>query len=100
MQKSILKILKIIITALLLWFVIHSIYIITDGFSDQGKRGDLAVILGNKVNEDGTLSTRLEKRLETGIALYQQHRVQKILVSGGLGKEGFYEGVVREFLTL
>jgi vancomycin permeability regulator SanA len=38
------------------------------------------VILGNKVNEDGTLSTRLEKRLETGIALYQQHRIQKILV--------------------
>ncbi|WP_087710816.1 hypothetical protein [Chryseobacterium mucoviscidosis] len=75
MQKSILKILKIIITSLFLWFIIHSIYIVTDGLSDQGKRADLAVILGNKVNEDGTLSTKLEKRLETGIALYQQHRI-------------------------
>lgn len=100
MQKSIYKILKIIIAALFLWFVIHSVYIITDGLSDQGKRADLAVILGNKVNEDGTLSTRLEKRLETGIALYQQHRIQKILVSGGLGKEGFYEGdKMKDFLV-
>ncbi|WP_288458793.1 YdcF family protein [uncultured Chryseobacterium sp.] len=100
MSKSILKILKIISTALFLLFIIHSIYIVTDGLSDQGKRADLAVILGNKVNEDGTLSTRLEKRLEKGIALYQQHRIQKILVSGGLGKEGFYEGdKMKDFLV-
>jgi vancomycin permeability regulator SanA len=50
------------------------------------------VILGNKVNEDGTLSTRLEKRLETGIALYQQHRIQKILVREVWERKGFYEG--------
>lgn len=89
MQKSIFKILKIIIAALFLWFIIHSIYIVTDGLSDQGKRADLAVILGNKVNEDGTLSTRLEKRLETGITLYQQHRIQKILVSADWERKDF-----------
>jgi hypothetical protein len=53
MQKSIFKILKIIIAALFLWFVIHSVYIITDGLSDQGKRADLAVILGNKEMKTG-----------------------------------------------
>ena len=53
---------------------------------------DIALILGNKVNEDGTLSKRLEKRLECGLNLYQNGQVKKIIVSGGLGKEGYYEG--------
>nr|WP_314492709.1 YdcF family protein [uncultured Chryseobacterium sp.] len=30
--------------------------------------------------------------METEIELYKSHREKKILVSGGLGKEGFYEG--------
>lgn len=52
----------------------------------------MAVILGSKVNENGTLSERLEKRLEYGLQLYKNNQVKKIIVSGGLGKEGFYEG--------
>lgn len=63
-----------------------------DGLIDSHEQADLAVILGNKVNEDGTLSKRLEKRLECGLTLYKNGQVKKILVSGGLGKEGFYEG--------
>ncbi|WP_326984105.1 YdcF family protein [Chryseobacterium sp. MYb264] len=100
MIKTFIKIVKIIFCGLLLWFVIHSTYITIDGLSDEGKKADIAVILGNKVNEDGTLSTRLEKRLESGLELYKNHRVKKILVSGGLGKEGFYEGdKMKEFLV-
>ncbi|WP_346984742.1 YdcF family protein [Chryseobacterium sp. POE27] len=76
----------------ILWIAIHSAYIIIDGISDSGKTADIAVILGSKVNEDGTLSKRLEERLKTGEELIKEHRVKKILVSGGLGKEGFYEG--------
>lgn len=99
MVKNIFKAAKIIFTIIFLWFIFHTIYIVIDGCSDDGKNADLAVILGNKVNEDGTLSTRLEKRLESGIALYKNHRIKKILVSGGLGKEGFYEGdKMKEFL--
>lgn len=98
-MRNILKIIKIIASIIILWFVIHSLYIITDGISDQGKNADLAVILGSKVNEDGNLSKRLEKRLESGINLYKNHRIKKILVSGGLGKEGFYEAQkMKEFL--
>lgn len=91
-MKSSKRIFKLILTILLLWFVVHVIFITLDGLSDNGKSADIAVILGNKVNEDGTLSERLEKRLESGLTLYQNHRVKKIIVSGGLGKEGFYEG--------
>tara|TARA_B110000093_G_scaffold91481_1_gene98922 strand:+ start:5409 stop:5894 length:486 start_codon:yes stop_codon:yes gene_type:complete len=63
-----------------------------DGLSQNNKIADIALILGNKVNEDGTLSKRLEKRLECGLNLYQNGQVKKIIVSGGLGKEGYYEG--------
>jgi vancomycin permeability regulator SanA len=70
----------------------HSIFITIDGIHDGKKSADVAIILGSKVNEDGSLSKRLEKRLECGLQLYKNGRVKKIIVSGGLGKEGFYEG--------
>lgn len=90
--KNVLNLFKIIVFTVLIWFVAHSIYVIIDGLSDHGKSADIAVILGSKVNEDGTLSKRLEERLKTGEELIKKHRVRKILVSGGFGKEGFYEG--------
>jgi vancomycin permeability regulator SanA len=99
-MRNLLKYLKIIIVLIITWFLVHSVYIIIDGFSDHGEKADVALILGSKVNKDGTLSERLEKRLETGIELYKKHRIQKIIVSGGLGKEGFYEGdKMKEFLV-
>ncbi|WP_394776006.1 ElyC/SanA/YdcF family protein [Flavobacterium sp.] len=67
--------------------------------TDTLKKADIAVILGNKVNDDGTLSERLEKRLECGLKLYRDNRIKKILVSGGLGSEGYYEGdKMKEYL--
>jgi|TARA_B110000967_G_scaffold182226_1_gene199990 vancomycin permeability regulator SanA len=77
---------------LFLWFLGHITYVTVDGLSQNNKIADIALILGNKVNEDGTLSKRLEKRLECGLNLYQNGQVKKIIVSGGLGKEGYYEG--------
>lgn len=98
--KNSVRYLKIIAVTGILWITIHSAYIIIDGMSDSGKTADIAVILGSKVNEDGTLSKRLEERLKTGEKLIKEHRVKKILVSGGLGKEGFYEGdKMKEYLV-
>lgn len=98
-MKNLIKYLKFVVIFIISWFTIHTIYIIIDGLSDSGEKADIAIILGNKVNEDGTLSARLEKRLETGIELYKNYRVKKILVSGGLGKEGFYEAdKMKDFL--
>jgi vancomycin permeability regulator SanA len=94
-----LKKAKMVILLILLWFVGHIAYSVIDGLADSGKSADITVILGNKVNEDGTLSERLEKRLECGLGLYRQGRTKRILVSGGLGKEGFYEGdKMRDYL--
>lgn len=84
--------LKYIFLLPVLWFFIHCVYIIADGLIDRQGKADVAVVLGNKVNEDGTLSDRLAARMDQSIILYTSGRVKKILVSGGLGKEGYWEG--------
>lgn len=54
----------------IIWFILHSAYIIFDGFNDNNLKADIAVVLGNKVNTDGTLSERLKARLDESIHLY------------------------------
>ena len=82
---------KIAFSFLGIWFLAHSIFIIFDGLNDRNSKADVAIVLGNKVNEDGTLSDRLKARLDKSIEIYKNRRVKKIIVSGGLGKEGFWE---------
>lgn len=90
---------KTLILLLIIWFCVHITFTIIDGLSKPHKHADLAVVLGNKVNPDGSLSERLTKRLECALYLYQTKKVKFILVSGGLGKEGFYEGdKMKDFL--
>lgn len=69
----------------------HIGYTCYDGLHDEGRNADLALVLGNKVNKDGTLSEALEARMAHALAIYQSGRVKWILVSGGLGKEGYFE---------
>ena len=84
---------------LLLWFSVHTAYLISDGLHRNTRHADIAVIMGSKVNEDGSLSERLKQRLDCGISLWKAHQVRRLLVSGGLGKEGFQEGdKMREYL--
>lgn len=99
MSKPKLRLAKYSIFLLLLWIFLHLSVTIIDGLWDRQQSADLAVIMGNKVNEDGTLSTRLAKRVDCGLQLYQKGRVKRLLVSGGLGKEGHYEGdKMRDYL--
>lgn len=98
-MKMVYKTLKYVAFLLTVCFLVHTVYIVIDGLSDSMKKADIAVILGSKVNKDGTLSERLKQRLESGLKLYESKRIQKILVSGGFGKEGYYEGdKMKEFL--
>lgn len=90
---------KILAAVLLLWFISHIAYVFSDGLDEPGI-ADVAVVLGNKVNEDGTLSPRLKARLDEAYTLFTLNRVKGIIVSGGLGKEGFYEGdKMKEYLV-
>ncbi|WP_188169574.1 hypothetical protein [Flammeovirga sp. EKP202] len=74
---------KIITLLSFLWFIIHEVFIIVDGISAQPRTSEYAVILGNKVNENGTLSQRLQARVDKGFEIYTKRLVQKIVVSGG-----------------
>ena len=54
---------------------------------------DVALVLGNKVFPDGTLSPELHARMERSLELEQSHDSISYVVSGGVGVEGVDEAV-------
>lgn len=77
-----------------LWFIIHTAFIVIDGVNDELKPVDVAVVLGNKVEVSGQPSERLKARLDKAVELYNKGYFTLIIVSGGIGKEGFDEAQV------
>jgi vancomycin permeability regulator SanA len=89
-----------LLLALSAWFIAHTAVITIDGLNDELEKSDCILVLGNKVNEDGSLSGRLKARLDKALELYNQGMAAKIIVSGGLGKEGHYEGsAMKDYLV-
>jgi vancomycin permeability regulator SanA len=82
---------------ILLWIVIHSVYITVDGLNDYKGSADIAVVLGNAVNADSSLSPVLRGRVDKAWLLYRQGRVHKVMVSGGKGMKA---GKVPEGLAM
>lgn len=74
-----------------LYFIFDSTYTVFVGLNDDVSQADFIVILGNQVQEDGTLSARLKARLDRSLEIYKDSPTS-VIVSGGLGKEGFWEG--------
>jgi vancomycin permeability regulator SanA len=70
----------------LAWIAVHIIYISIDGCNDYKGNADVAVILGNRVFADGSLSNWLQGRVDKAMELYKQGRVKKIFASGGISK--------------
>lgn len=91
---------KIFLGIFIAWFFIHSAYVVYDGFHDYKGNADVAIILGNAVFADGSLSPWLQGRVDAAIKLYKDRRVKKIFASGGEGKEyGVPEGdAMRKYL--
>lgn len=77
----------------LLIYGITAAGIVLDGLTDNLGNADIAVVLGTKVNPDGTPSPRLRARLDKAYELYQAGYFPAIIVSGGIGKEGVDEAV-------
>jgi len=89
------KIIKNISFIFLISFIIHEFIIITDGFIDDDITAiNTIIVLGSKVNTDGSLSNRLKARLDTALNVYFNNNITTIIVSGGFGKEGYFEGTV------
>ncbi|TGM52556.1 YdcF family protein [Leptospira vanthielii] len=82
------------------YFLISSAYIISTGLVEEKEmKSHTALVLGNKVELNGLPSDRLKARLDRTIYLYQSNSIQKIIVSGGIGKEGFDEAkVMKDYL--
>jgi len=56
-------------SALLIWFLVHTLIITIDGLNDNIEYSDVAVVLGNKVELDGYPSKRLQGRLDRAVEL-------------------------------
>jgi vancomycin permeability regulator SanA len=66
--------------------------IVVVGLRDGAHQADLAVVLGNKVESDGSPSPMLKARLDHAVELYREGYFQRVLVSGG-HKEGYDEAL-------
>jgi vancomycin permeability regulator SanA len=62
--------------------------LVIDGLADKAGTSDVAIVPGNTVYPDGTLSRRLAARVDQARWLYEQGRVKAVIVSGGTGVEG------------
>ena len=99
MNLIFIKRLLIVVASLFIWFIIHTAFIVIDGLNDELKPVEIAVVLGNKVEDNGQPSERLKARLDKSVELYDGGYYTFIIVSGGIGKEGFDEAkVMRSYL--
>ncbi|MBB6452740.1 vancomycin permeability regulator SanA [Salirhabdus euzebyi] len=93
------RILFIVLLCLIAFVMIHSVVIVTDGFIDELNPVDVAVVLGNKVEKNGEPSARLKARLDKTVDFYNKEYYSNIIVSGGIGEEGFDEAkVMKDYL--
>lgn len=67
-----------------------------DGATIGYEKAEYAVVLGNQVYPSGEPSERLKARLNRAAELLRDGTVQKIIVSGGFGKEGHDEATVMQ----
>src|SRR6476660_3175111 len=91
------------IWVLVIWVSAHVIYISIDGLRNYNGTADVAVILGNRVFADGSLSSWLKGRTDKALELYKEKKVKKIYASGGISRndDGDYpEGTaMKEYLV-
>ena len=93
------SLLKRLMLVLVVWFVLHSVFISVDGMSQPQRTADVAVVLGTTVHPSGKVTPWLEARLQRAVELYRQNQVQNIMVSGATGIEGQDEAqVMRDYL--
>src|ERR1700683_2596168 len=83
MRLQVNRKIKIFVSILIAWFIVHSIYIGFDGLRDYKGDADVAIVLGNEVYADSSVSLPLKGRLDKALELYITRRVKKIYVSGG-----------------
>ena len=82
------KPLKVLATIFFIWLILHLAYTTCDGLREYKGHADIAIVLGNRVDADSSLSPVLQGRVDRALRLYREGRVGNIMVSGGLGLQG------------
>ena len=88
------RLVRLLVVLLVVLVGLPCAVIVADGLHDRPGRSDLAVVLGNKVETNGQPSPRLAARLDSALELWRRGLCGRILVSGGVGVEGFDEAAV------
>jgi uncharacterized SAM-binding protein YcdF (DUF218 family) len=99
-RKRTKRILLLTALPIMLAFTLAATLIVADGLTDDIHAADVAIVPGNTVERDGRPSARLRARLDQTIALYRQGLFPDVIVSGGVGSEGFDEAeVMKRYLV-
>jgi len=84
----------IVVTAIVCVMLFPLAQVLFFGTTDYRRAAEVAVVFGAQVHGNGAPSTSLRDRMDTGIGLYKDHLVKKLLVSGGVGDSGYNEALV------
>ena len=93
-RKRTKRILLFTALPIVLAFTLSATLIVADGLTDDIHAADVAIVPGNTVEKEGRPSARLQARLDQTVALYRQGLFPNVIVSGGVGIEGFDEALV------
>jgi len=99
-KKSIVRNLLLLSGAIVSAVILACAVLVWNGLHDDIHHADVALVLGNKIEADGTPSARLRARLDKTVELYRDGLFPAVIVSGGIGREGFDEAaVMRDYLV-
>lgn len=80
--------------------ILATAVLVLAGLCDHVGSSDIALVLGSKVESDGTPSPRLRARLDRTLELYRAGYFPLVVASGGTGPEGYDEAtVMRDYLV-
>ncbi len=100
MSRRAKKVLLVSLAAAAASFLAAAALIAADGLRDELQPADVAVVPGNTVERDGQPSARLRARLDKTLELYRARLFGHVIVSGGVGAEGFDEAeVMKRYLV-
>jgi vancomycin permeability regulator SanA len=82
------------------FILLGTVILAVAGLHDHLGRADVGLVLGSKVQRDGTPSPRLRARLDRTLELYRAGYFPAVIVSGATGSEGYDEALVmRDYLV-
>ncbi len=76
------------------------LYIVVDGSRDSGSTGDTALVLGYALAPDGSAQPQMIGRVAHAVTLLQRGRVRRLVLSGGVARNGRTEAAVMRDLAI